>query len=114
MSFQMADLIPLVGAENAVVLSVAAAAAAGIAAGLMYRAGAAVVLSFVALFATLIAALGQGWPFWRSGLAAFGLMVVLQVGYLVGVAVAVAVQRAMAATGVRATLSALFKRGAAR
>ena len=114
MSFQMADLIPSVGAENAVALAVAAAAAAGIAAGLMYRAGAAVGLSFVAMFATLIAALGQGWPFWRSSLAAFGMMVVLQVGYLIGVAIAVVVQRAMEATGLRATLSSLFKRGAAR
>lgn len=114
MSFQMADLIPSVGAENAVALAVAAAAAAGIAAGLMYRAGAAVALSFVAMFATLIAALGQGWPFWRSTLAAFGLMVILQVGYLIGVALAVAVQKALAATGVRAALSSLFKRGAAR
>ena len=114
MSFQMADLIPSVGTEHAMAFAIAAAAAAGIAAGLLYRAGAAVTLSFVALFATLIAALGQGWPFWRSGLAAFGLMVVLQFGYFVGVALVVAVQRARAATGVRATLSSLFKRGAAR
>jgi hypothetical protein len=112
MSYQLAEMIPSVGAEQVTVmlLAIAVVAAAGIAAGLFYKAGAALALSFAVLFATLIATLGQGWHFWHSMLAAFGLMVVLQLSYLLGAALAIGIVRAKAADGVRSTLSALFKR----
>jgi hypothetical protein len=114
MSLQLADFLPPAGSVQMTMLAIATIATAGIVAGLLYRAGAAVALSFIALFVTLIATLNQGWPFWRSALAAFGLMALLQLSYLVGVAFAVGMQRARSTNGVRSTLSALFRRNVAR
>jgi hypothetical protein len=113
MSFQLANTIPSVEAEQVMVLAVAAVVAAGIAAGLFYRAGAAIALSLAVLLVTFFTTLSQGWPFWSSVLAAFGLMVALQISYLAGVAIAVGLQKARAASSVRSTLSALFKRNEA-
>lgn len=63
--------------------------AAGIFAGLLYRAGAVVVLSLAGLLATIIISLSHGWSFGRSILFGFALIAVLQLGYLLGVAGAI-------------------------
>lgn len=64
----------------------AAAAAAGVVTGAIYRVGAVLVASFATIVAVIIIGIGEGWSFWRVALVAFGLITALQVGYLIGLA----------------------------
>ena len=112
MSFLLADSIPYIDAERLTVLAIAAVAVAGLLAGLLYKAGAAIVLSFVAMLVTLATTLAQGWLFWQSALAAFGLMMLLQIGYLAGVALGIAAQKLRSVSAFR-SVAALFKRNTA-
>jgi hypothetical protein len=62
---------------------------AGIVAGLLYRAGAIIILSLAGLIAVVIISLTNQWPFIPSLLFGFALLAVLQIGYLLGVGIAV-------------------------
>jgi hypothetical protein len=111
--FLLADLFPAVNENSVAALAIVVVVAAGFFAGLLYRVGAAVALSFVTLLATFIGTLNQGWPVWASALAAFGLMATLQLGYVGGVGFVIGIQRISAASRLKSLRAALFKRDTA-
>jgi len=69
---------------------------AGLVSGLLYRAGALIVLSLATFAAAVILSLNQGWGFANSAIFAFGLIVGLQFSYFAGVALTVVISRARA------------------
>lgn len=85
---------------------------AGFLAGLLYRVSALIFLTFITFVAVLALALGQGWPFWSSLLNAFGMIILLQLAYLLGVALAAGGSPVRAA--LKSRLQSLFGQDTAR
>lgn len=92
-----------------IVLAAAAAGIAGFAAGLLYRASAAIILSFVTVASGFVLGSQQGFSFWQSALYAFGLITVLQLGYLAGASLSVTLSRTTARASMRSVIASLFK-----
>jgi hypothetical protein len=90
-------------------MAVAASGAAGLAAGILYRFGAAVVLTFITAVTGFLLSENQGYGFWQSVLYAFGMITALQICYLVGVALSGNLSRAAAKGSLRGAIAALFK-----
>lgn len=95
-------------------LAIVAAGAAGFTAGLLYRVGAAVMLTLVTGVMGFFLSSNHGFSSWQSILYAIGLMTILQVGYLLGAALSVTVSRARAKGSVRELVAALFRQNTAR
>ena len=84
------ELVPALTASwETIAYALIAAAAAGAFAGLLYRAGAVVVLSLVGLIATVIISVSHAWPLVQSLIFGFVLITVLQLGYVLGVTLTV-------------------------
>jgi hypothetical protein len=92
-----------------VVLAVAVTGVAGFAAGLLYRAGAAIILTFITAATGFFLSSQQGFSFWQSTLYALGLITILQVGYLAGASLAVTLVRTNAKPTMRSLIASLFK-----
>lgn len=92
-----------------VVLAVAVSGAAGFAAGLLYRAGAVIVLTFVTAATGFFLSSQQGFSVWQSALYAFGLITVLQIGYLAGTSLSVTLARTNTKPTMRSLIASLFK-----
>lgn len=86
----------------------------GIGAGLLYRASAIIILSVAAAFATLIISLTHDWPFLPSLLFGFGLLTVLQIGYLMGVGIAILRTRRKPTNTVHPAINAISERDTSR
>ena len=88
MSSNMAGLVTQNTAHTGYILLIAltVAGAAGVVIGTLYRAGAVVVGSLVTIMAMVFIGASEGWPLWRIGLVAFGVITALQIGYLLGAA----------------------------
>jgi hypothetical protein len=86
---------------------------AGVFSGLLYRAGAAIVLSFAAVIAALVFSIANGWSVFYILLAAVGILIALQLGYLLGVTTAVMVSRLRARAVFRSLIQSLFKQDTA-
>ncbi len=114
MTFLVAQVAPSVKTANFFEWTFAAASLAGVLAGVIYRAGAALVLSMACALATLISAIGQGWSLLHGVLIGLGLIAATQLGYLLGVGLTVAMQGIKGKAGIRSIYSALFKRDTAR
>jgi hypothetical protein len=95
MSSHMAGLVTQTTANIDYILlgAFAATSAAGILTGALYRAGAAIIASFATIIAVGVIGVGESWSFWRIALVAVGLITALQVGYLLGVALALSSER---------------------
>jgi hypothetical protein len=113
MSFLHGD--PFIAAEGwrIGVWAFAFAGLAGIFSGLLYRAGAAIVLSFVAVIAAIIFSAANGWSIFSILLAAVGVLIALQLGYLLGVATTVMMSKLKATAIVRSLIQSLFKQDTA-
>lgn len=90
MSSHMAGLVAhaVTNTEYILLIALAVAAIAGIVTGALYRVGAAIIASFATIVAVVFIGVGEDWSFWRIALVALGLITALQVGYLLGVALA--------------------------
>lgn len=97
-----------------IAVTFAVAAAAGLGAGFLYRASAAVVLAFVTAATGFFLSSQQGFTFWQSMLYAVGLITALQIGYLIGVSISVTLARAPQKASVRSMITSLFKQMTAR
>ncbi len=73
-------------AEFVLPVALVVAAIAGGITGAFYRAGTAVVASFVTIIAIGVIGAGEGWAFWRIAFVAFTLLTALQAGYVLGAA----------------------------
>jgi hypothetical protein len=113
MSFLHGD--PFIAAEGwrIGVWAFAFAGLAGFFAGLLYRAGAVIVLSFAAVIAALVFSIGNGWSIFSVLLAAVGFLIALQLGYLLGVATIVMMSKLKATAIVRSLIQSLFKQDTA-
>ncbi len=108
------DAMSAVHGWHFILLALIFAFAAGALAGLLYRAGSAILLSFICLIAGMVLSGFFGWPFWQSSLMTFGLIAVLQSGYLAGATLGVVVPKMASKTAFRAFVEGLFKRDTAR
>lgn len=97
-----------------VLLAIAAVGAAGLAAGLFYRVGAAIVLALATMISGIYLGIGNGWAIWQSILYAIGLLTVLQLAYLLGAGLSVTVSRASSRASLRTLIAGLFKQKTAR
>ncbi len=73
-------------AEFVLPVALVVVATAGIVIGALYRAGTAVVASFVTVTAIGVIGAGERWAFWRVAFVTFMLLTALQAGYLLGAA----------------------------
>jgi hypothetical protein len=99
----------IVDGWKVIILAVAAASAAGLAAGILYRFGAAVILTFITAITGFLLSGNQGYGLWQSVLYAFGMITALQICYLVGVALSGNLSRVAAKGSLRSAIAALFK-----
>jgi hypothetical protein len=95
------------------VWALAFAGLAGFFSGLLYKAAAAIMLSCVAAAAALIFSTAIGWSIFYILLTAFGILLALQLGYLLGVTTAVVMSKLRATTIVRSLIQSLFKQDTA-
>lgn len=110
MATLMAGLAPLLDGDHILDLAFAVAGGAGLIAGAFYRVAAVIALSFAAVVAVIVIGATQNWHLGRIAIDAFGLLVVVQLGYFLGVIFASTRARLWAAATGRASWSALFKR----
>jgi hypothetical protein len=113
MSFLQGDLFIASEAWRVGVLAFAFAGLAGFLSGLLYRAGAAIVLSFIALIAAFALSISHGWSLWLCVLYAFGTVTAVQIGYLLGVALTVTHAKVKANARLRARIQSLFRQDTA-
>ncbi|NJM33569.1 MAG: hypothetical protein HC850_01425 [Rhodomicrobium sp.] len=113
MSFLDAELTALLADDALYFAAFASAALAGLAAGLIYRAAAAVILSFICLLFTVVIGIGQGWSFGGSVLMALGMIASLQSGYLIGISLTIKMRNLKGKSPVQWIYGALFKRDTA-
>jgi hypothetical protein len=113
MSFHLAGLTAWLAGEGLYIWGFAVAGLAGLAAGLMYRAGAVIILSIACVIFAAITGVSQGWTVWGGVLTTAALLAFVQTGYLTGVGLTVRVGSLKGKTAVQWLYSALFKRDTA-